>query len=291
MDGPSPRLAPAEYHQLVSRVREAVLRHVPPGTTLLMVSKGDDELLKVIGRAAWHFPRNEQGQYAGYYPADSTHAIQHLEELRGRGAEYLVFPRTASWWLEHYSDFRRHLEREYPLVVREDTACRIFALRASNAERRSRHADSPGPQCQQLIRQIKSLLESLLPPDVPVIVVTSGEPDLLELGARPVWHFPQTETGAYAGYALVDSAAALLHLEELHAKRGRFLIVPNVISSWLERYPDFPDMVARRYRRVACQAHLGSVFDLDQPALGGTFGNDGSAARACRTPIVNQVGS
>jgi glycosyltransferase involved in cell wall biosynthesis len=120
----------SEYQQLTPRFRELVRRSLPASATVVVVSKGDEELLQVGTAKAWHFPRREDGVYAGYYPADSQAATAHLEHLRGRGAEYLVFPQTSFWWLEHYADFRRHLESNYPVVLHERDTCLIFALSA-----------------------------------------------------------------------------------------------------------------------------------------------------------------
>jgi hypothetical protein len=75
---------------------------------------------------------SEQKTYAGYYPRGSYEAIAQLEGLRAKGAQYLLFPQSAFWWIEHYPEFARHLESRYRLIVcRKDTedACMIFDLR------------------------------------------------------------------------------------------------------------------------------------------------------------------
>jgi glycosyltransferase involved in cell wall biosynthesis len=116
-----------EYERVVENVRQIVDRTVPRGATVVVVSKGDEDLLKLGARTSWHFPRNAQGAYAGFYPAGSEAAVAHLEELKGDGAAYLVFPKTALWWLEKYAGFKDYLERHHRIVTREDT-CVIFAL-------------------------------------------------------------------------------------------------------------------------------------------------------------------
>jgi hypothetical protein len=105
---------------------------VPADKTVLVVSKGDDELLRFERQRGWHFPQNAEGVYAGYYPVDSSEAIAQLEQLRAKGAEYLLFPASASWWLQHYTAFKTHLERRYRALEIRSGACRIFALNDVN---------------------------------------------------------------------------------------------------------------------------------------------------------------
>jgi hypothetical protein len=92
------------------------------------VSKGDEKLLELGEYQCAHFPQGEAGEYDGFYPADSAQGIAHLEMLRRAGTEFLLFPKTAFWWLDHYTDFGKHLETSYPLIARDEDACLIFSL-------------------------------------------------------------------------------------------------------------------------------------------------------------------
>jgi hypothetical protein len=114
------------YRRLVERVRSAVAEAVPRGSTVLVVSRGDRELLKLGDACAAHFPQSQDGEYLGHHPRDSSEAIARLEQLRGGGADYLVLPSTSYWWLEHYAGFARHLRDRYPVVERG--VCSIFRL-------------------------------------------------------------------------------------------------------------------------------------------------------------------
>jgi hypothetical protein len=80
----------------------------------------------------WHFPQTEDGVYAGHHPADSAEAIAHLESLRAKGAGYLLIPKPAFWWLEYYSQFKDHLERQYSPSVRDSETCLVFNLGGSH---------------------------------------------------------------------------------------------------------------------------------------------------------------
>jgi GT2 family glycosyltransferase len=114
------------YRREVEAVRAAVAETVPAGSTVLVVSRGDRELLRFEGRAGWHFPRESDGRYSGHHPADSEEAIALLEELRGSGAGYLVFPPSTAWWLDHYDGLVAYLEERSERVGHDD--CDIFRL-------------------------------------------------------------------------------------------------------------------------------------------------------------------
>ena len=95
---------------------------------MAVVSRGDEQLVCFDGRRGWHFPRTEEGFYAGHYPADSREAIAQLEAVRQEGGDFLLLPRTGFWWLDHYDDLRAHLEEHYAEVARDDT-CVLFSLK------------------------------------------------------------------------------------------------------------------------------------------------------------------
>jgi GT2 family glycosyltransferase len=117
------------YRKLVARVRRQVVDAIPSNATILVVSRGDEELLQLGGRRAWHFPRSDDGSYAGHHPADSREAIARLEEQRTAGAEYIAFPATAGWWLEHYEGLRVHLDDHYERMLSDPETCFAFDLR------------------------------------------------------------------------------------------------------------------------------------------------------------------
>jgi hypothetical protein len=118
-----------DYAQLIARVREAVESDVPPGSEVLVATRGDDEFLTFDGREGWHFPREPDGRYAGHYPGDSEAAIAHLERLRAEGATHLVLPRTAFWWLDYYEGLNERLDASYR-AIRSDENVRVYELRA-----------------------------------------------------------------------------------------------------------------------------------------------------------------
>jgi glycosyltransferase involved in cell wall biosynthesis len=115
------------YLEVVERVRAQVRETVPAGSRVLVVSRGDEALLRLGRRESRHFPQSPTGLYAGHYPADGAAAAAHLEELREAGAQYLVIPAEASWWLEHYPELREALKKG-ELVASDPEAALICKL-------------------------------------------------------------------------------------------------------------------------------------------------------------------
>ena len=119
----------ASYGGLIGEIRALVRETVPRDAGVAVISKGDPALLELDGRRAWHFPQNDRGEYAGFYPATSDEAIDMLERARSEGARFLVVPASAFWWLEHYGGFAEHLAREYRFVSPDPARAAIVDLR------------------------------------------------------------------------------------------------------------------------------------------------------------------
>jgi len=92
------------------------------GTTTISWSTGDGSEGQV-----W---LAEERIVAYHYPADSAEAVASLDTLREKGADFLLLPSTAFWWLEAYPEFKQHLESHYRVVAHDEDACLIYALRA-----------------------------------------------------------------------------------------------------------------------------------------------------------------
>jgi GT2 family glycosyltransferase len=121
------RTAP-EYDKLIGRIQSTIGGHVPPGSQVAVLSRGDDNLLDLAGRPAVHFPQTADGAYAGHHPGDSVEALRQLSAIQAAGAEYLLIPQTMRWWLDFYLEFGRHLASRCRLVVDND-AFVLFDLR------------------------------------------------------------------------------------------------------------------------------------------------------------------
>jgi GT2 family glycosyltransferase len=116
------------YQGKIARIREVVRKVIPAGARVLVISKGDPDLLELEGRVAQHFPQNPDGTYTGYHPAESDDAIIHLKSLHRGGAEFLVIPSPTLWWLDHYVGFGQYLADVGQEAFREADLCVIFHL-------------------------------------------------------------------------------------------------------------------------------------------------------------------
>lgn len=144
------------YAECILRIRDVVRAAVPRDATVLVVSKGDEELLKLDGRRGWHFPQDDSGEYAGYHPADSAAAIEHLERLVAKGGQFLLLPSSAFWWLEHYRGFEEHLDRFHLRVWRDDR-CVLYLLRPKAEVGRSQPTELlPGAAVARLDPSLRS---------------------------------------------------------------------------------------------------------------------------------------
>ena len=130
------------YRRTTERVQRLVQEEIPSEDSVAVVSRGDQTLLELPVRSAQHFPQQEDGSYPGFYPQDSAEAVAHLEHVKDRGASWLVIPRPAFWWLEHYKEFSRHLESTYLRAV-DDEECRIYRLKPNSARRTAGNGRSP----------------------------------------------------------------------------------------------------------------------------------------------------
>jgi hypothetical protein len=127
------------YKRLLIEVRDTVHQCVPPGASVLVVSRGEPELTELGDMEGRHFPANEDGVYCGYHPKDSAAAISALDAARSSGATHIVFPGTAQWWLQYYEDFFQHLNAT-ALLIWNDARCLIYDLRGSGPVAAARKA-------------------------------------------------------------------------------------------------------------------------------------------------------
>jgi Sulfotransferase family len=131
--GGPPQDPQAEYADVRLRIHGLVGALTDRGSIVAVVSKGDQELVRLGPSQGWHFPRTADGNYAGDHPADGAQAVAHLEQLRDEGAGYFLVPSPYFWWLDHYQALAQHLRSRYRLVADCPDTCLIYDLRADPA--------------------------------------------------------------------------------------------------------------------------------------------------------------
>jgi hypothetical protein len=124
----APRRRSADYLDMIGRLRTMVGHDVPQQVKVAVISRGDEELLKLGNCLTEHFMQDAEGRYAGHHPAHDLEALNRLEELRRRDVKYLLIPKTAFWWLEFYPDFRAHLATSCRLVAQQSGAGLLYQL-------------------------------------------------------------------------------------------------------------------------------------------------------------------
>jgi hypothetical protein len=251
MTGNGTPLGEVEYADLVARVRAAIASAVPPSASVLVISKGDAALLELPGIAAAHFPQDADGGYAGHHPHDSDAAIAEIEELRRHGAEYLVVPATARWWLDYYEGLARHLATHGELIADAPDSCLIYRLGKGGREASGPSSSaSPGTSLEQM----RDFLENLISTDatIAVLEVNGG----IASGLAPL-----RAVSVEAAEAADDGRSLLALLSRAAAEGAEYLVVPRCSDDLLDA--ELAASIEEGCAKVADQGHLCRVFALD----------------------------
>ena len=92
------------------------LKTITPANALVVATdNGDPTVLYYAERKGWHFLEKD-GIYDGE-PRDSAQAIADLEQLRSRGARYLVFTSDTSWWLDYYRELAEQINSTSAVIA------------------------------------------------------------------------------------------------------------------------------------------------------------------------------
>jgi hypothetical protein len=266
-----PEVTRWSYDEAVERIRRRVLEAVPEGSRVLVVSDGDDRLLDLRDRQASHFPRSDDGYHAGHNPTDAAAAISQLEELRAAGAEYLVIPCTAFWWLDHYAGWHRYLVDRFRIATEPDHDCLIVDLsQARDAVPRSAallgaaslpHSGEPGLvsvviPCSNHAHYLGEAIESVVVQTYPgfeILVVDDGSTDDT---AKVAERFSEVRLVRQE-----DAGVAVARNAGFRASTGAYLVfldaddrlAPEALATGLQTLYFRPDcaFVSGRYRFIS----------------------------------------
>ncbi|HEX3040677.1 MAG TPA: hypothetical protein VHP56_01100 [Solirubrobacterales bacterium] len=250
------------YEELAPRVAALVEEITPVGAVVLVVSKGDENLVRFDGRSGWHFPRSGSGQYAGHHPIDGAWAVEHLEALRGAGGAYLVLPAIYYWWLEHYPELELHLRGRYERLDAPEEVCRVYRLLELPAAAPRAVPDLAAGELQRrCLPATRALLGSLLPEDEVVLVLSDGDDALLDLG-RPAWHFPHDAAGRHLPLEADEGRHAVSRLRTLGGEGVRYLVVPAALLWTVARRPALAAFLDGSCRRLAVRSRICVLYEL-----------------------------
>jgi methyltransferase family protein len=116
-----------ELEQLLSEM-------IPPGSRVRNVGNQPvDGRGFFATREVLPFPERD-GCYWGK-PANDDDAASELEQVRRAGADFLLFGKSAFWWLDHYRRFGDRLKSDFRCLV-SDERLMIFDLRGPGGKRR-----------------------------------------------------------------------------------------------------------------------------------------------------------
>jgi hypothetical protein len=122
------------------------------------------------------------------------------------------------------------------------------------------------PAYMACIERIRETVRRTLPRDSTVIVVSKGDPALLDLHGRRAWHFPHDEDGGYPGSYPEDGPSVIAQLEALRKRGGQYLLFPEPALWWLEQYPEFTAHLDRRYSVIVRDEKTCVMFALEEKA-------------------------
>ncbi len=123
---PRPKRRNRQYQELIEEVRTLVLDCLPATAKVAVISRGDDELLRLGKVEAEHFMQGENGVYWGAHPADGEEAVARWKKLGRGGTEYLLVPEPSLWWFDFYKPFERFVRDHFELLVDKPGTCRLY---------------------------------------------------------------------------------------------------------------------------------------------------------------------
>ena len=113
-----------------------------------------------------------------------------------------------------------------------------------------------------IAERVRAMVAGCVPPSATVVVASKGDPELVELGGRQGWHFPQVEGGIYAGHHPADSDEAIRQLSALEYRGAQYFAIPASGLWWVDFYTGLDDWLRRHCRLVAYEEGVGALWRL-----------------------------
>ncbi len=113
-----------------------------------------------------------------------------------------------------------------------------------------------------MVERVRNVARSALPAGSNVLVISKGDPRLVDLGGCEASHFPQTEEGIYGGFHPPNSEVAIAHLEALRDRGAQYLVIPHSSLWWLEHYDELRTHLESHYRLVVQSFDTCLIYSL-----------------------------
>lgn len=245
----SPKLgSEPDYRVTLDEIRLLVAKHVPSGSVVAVVSRGDEEILKLNGLRTRHFPCDDNGIWSGQYPAEGAEAVAELLKVRRRGARYLLIPWTAFWWLEFYPAFAAQLDRHAVLACR-DGSCLLYDLCPAQL--------TPITESRDAFRHTIELLDALVPAGASTVVLVSGAANRCVPASRPVILLDPEPSETVTWPEL---------LRYLRASGARCFAILDIPFNRNCKIAAFRREASTHFRLIASRAGVCDLFDLTTEA-------------------------
>lgn len=140
----------------------------------------------------------------------------------------------------------------------------------------------------RMIRDVRDKVRRSVPADADVLVITEGEPALLDLHGRPARHFPVGRSPHAPGHHPGSDAEAVAHLVVHQALGATHLVIPSTGSWWLGAYPALADRLTRA-GTVISGDDKATIVRLHQPVEPGRWATLGAALAAVRRDVLGDV--
>ncbi|MFV9507696.1 MAG: glycosyltransferase [Oscillochloridaceae bacterium umkhey_bin13] len=101
--------------------------HVPYDAPVIVAKVGDNQPVYWGSRLVYSLISATNSTQMTGRPTSGLHAIAQLEQLQAQGNSLLLFPYTAFWWLDYYTDFQHYLVTRHHCIY-QDEYCMICHL-------------------------------------------------------------------------------------------------------------------------------------------------------------------
>ena len=222
--------------QMVARIREIVREKLPLEATIAVATGGNEELLRLDGRIAWHFPETEQGSRGDLFAQGAEGSVAT--------PAWIEAGMTYEFSLYGGLEFSKRLARILVRGVPEP-------LSIKNAE------STP----QELAREDGVVLTA-----IPNPVFAGEEPGVTNItwstGDDSEGQVYVSSGGSYAGRDPANSDEALRLLESTKARGAQYLVIPAKSFWWLDDYKEFRHHVEARYPAIMEDENACIIFHL-----------------------------